>query len=576
MGKLGRLALVLLLGTLVLGVAGVVVSRSLRPQSPSLLDHVRAFPPNLESLIRLLGVHAQHLEQIDPLDAPPVVQGLPQQRRLVLFDQQDQRNQDRAAWEAGPRGLDPAAWLEVSTFHRAAEAVARNNETVDNLFTLSRIAYDQRLAQGYSIPALVVRGAQPQFRGVITGRQPPPPALMPKQRRALKTVPIPPAAPLDPVYPFAVAAASAPSGLTGALLALSQYDHWSPETQIEVAYALGTLHWWSRQPNWELFLQYLNGTQAGEPILKLAALSGAVQGLNIWMQSGDPEARRIGEEFIRGWADTIESPWVDQAVLEFEDRAPAWPSELLLGRCPAYRGYIERLVPWEREGRPGQRFIFWSFMSQPGYAAYLAAERPQDWQQIMQRSGSYQPLEHRLLYLAWLEEVRRLPVGSQTWVEALTAALNAGQLEAQLVARGLSGSVRAAERRNGTWRDLLPAAGRHIQQLAVKDDAVEVKRTWPFHPSFTLGVCPVPGSGTGDDPEFLQAIDALLQQQWLTAGPALREAVVELHLPRLVAQSLPLTGWQRYAEEIQTIVGALPPGPERRELEALVGTWQPG
>lgn len=533
-----------LLLLLVIGTAVLVLSTQSTPDAP-LLSSLALFPVAQRPTVALLGRGQAMLEAVDPLGEPnpgPMQKAVRKQLALMSSDADTEA---RNNFKVAPRGYEPSTELEVSAMRRTADAAAEANLTASDLIAVATTAQTQRLTAGYSIPGLVIRAAQPNYRGAITGRvvaNPTPTA----PRTQLRTAPLPAAAPLDPVYPLAVSACLGPAGLQASLQQVSQESGWTAPRRLEIAYALGCLFWWSREPDTAQLFSMLADEASGDPLLRLAALSGTVQGLNNFLLADDPYEKADILQFNSDWADAIESPWVDAAARAWASSRQDARSSVLIGRCPAFDGYIERIAHWVVHSEPGEQLMAEMFFAQPGFVGFLAYTRPDDWRRIVAAAPYANPEFNRLLFLAYDDEVLdQAQLGAESWPQMIRTALAMPLVDSVVLARVLGSSAA------GDWQTVWPHLEAHILALPTRPDDTPWEDIWPFSNISSLPICPVPGDTEGDDPAFLDQVDSALARIWPDAAPPLRQAIVEWHLPRMLAVTPTLTRWKPRESELR-------------------------
>jgi len=529
-----------------LAIALLIAVWIVRPAPSSVLLQVREqYPPADRGLIQLLGEGQRALEAIDPTDRPTVS---PLKKALsapLLEQQEEQISAARKAYRIPPRGYEPGTELEVSTFRHVADEATKQGLAAQDLIRLAAAAQTARLTRGYSVPGLVIRAAQPNYRAVITGRD----ATTMRSsgiRGHLTGVPVPADAPLDPCYPLAVSAALHPEGLGASLAGVSQMPGWSQADRIATAFGLGCLFWWSREPDPERLFAMLGQDSSGDPLLRLAALSGVVQGLNNFLMADDPLEKEEIIAFNRTWANTIAAPWVDDAATAWMQGPKDVESFVLLGRCPAYQGYVERIPAWVASSEPGEQLLATSFMAQPGYVGFLAYAHRASWEEIVAGAPYADREFNRLLFLAYADEVMRMEeAGPAAWPTMIRTGLQAERIDSRVLSRVLGS--RAA----GSWRVVWPSLKAAIVELESSSTGTSLQQTWPFVPVLTIPACPVPGGGGTEDPAFLDAVDGALYDSWSSGNAALQAAIVEWHLPRMLAHGGGLARWQSRREVLR-------------------------
>ncbi|HYE78610.1 MAG TPA: hypothetical protein VEI97_11545, partial [bacterium] len=443
----------------------------------------------------------------------------------------------------------------------------------DDLARLSARAHGLRVTGQFSVPLLVVRAGQPVWRAVVSGRALQTPGPLDRDRRALRTAPVPPAAPLDPLYPLAALAVTSADGMGRALEEVGQrgYDR---HRRLQTAFGLGQLYWWSLEPQQEEFFAMLAQDQgAGSPLDRLAALAGAVQGVNNLLMADDPDAAPLIPPFVQRWAQAIREPWVDAAAKEFWGEPYSHASFTLLAQCPEAPGYLEAMPGWAAAGEPGEEFLLLCYFSQISYATYLAAEYPEGLRRILARAPYPNDRLNAMLFQAYLEEmIRPRELAEELWPQAVPLGLRSLASESNYIPLAFALSL------GRPWQEVWPAIQDRLAAVAQVGDPDRTLTLWPFAPNKPhQPICPLKRVRPGvaqppvEDPLFFAAVDAELRRLWPTATPAFKLAVLKVHLPRAERAAQPLQPWLKYRAEIAPQLGRIEDQETLARLRAVFG-----
>lgn len=567
---------ILLVTLVLLAIAGVSIAAAvwaiLQPP-PGLRQFQAAFPEGDWPLLAILADSAEELERLSPTGFTPAAHpALGQLAMSVRQRSEAGLKVEIEQYRVDPRGFDLPTALEVSAIHRAAQRARDAGITPADLAELSGRAHKLRATAQFSVPAIAVEQGQPVWRAAVSGRALQTNLGLKRDRRILRIAAIPASAPLDPLYPLAVAAVTSPEGLGIALDALSKQGY-DTLRRSQVAFCLGQLYWWSLDRDSARFFAVLAQDQgAGEPLDRLVAMGGAVQGLNNVLLADDP-AKETVPAFVKEWAEAIEAPWVDAAAAQYWTASPTDSLFAVVSQCPEAPGYLERLPAWAASNEPGERLLLFCFFSQVGYPGFLSFRDPE----AMRGVSEQLPLDGAridgMIFQAYLEEqLGDRPLAIEMWPAMMRSGLGSLATESAFIPAAFALSFAQP------WQEVWPQVQARLGEMATTTNYTVVSMAWPLAPSKRgIPVCPIKRVRSGEaqppveDKAFFGAVDAELRRLWPTATPAFKLAVLRTHLPHAHTSGFTLDPWLAYRAEIAPQLGQIEDQEVLTQLRAVFG-----